>query len=336
MEIAVDKMGDVAVAALPVEELDASNAGEFKRDIAPVLEANTKLVLDLSRLRFVDSSGLGALISCLRQLNAKGGDLKLCGMSKQVRAVFELVRMHRIFDIYGTQRRSSAGISVVRRERSVPHELLSKVPTTDAVSCHPGIHPRVTPRYSLGKAWRDLSPRDLFTAVALSVRDQMVDRMLETEERYQQQRPQAPVLSFDRVSDRPVARKQSSSTSDARVLPAGPAQSRSGFGSRSKRAKQTPLWAMAGSAGWPLAFWTRSPPWGCLDTAMASITSMASSSRRSTTDISARNRTTGSRRALPGKSPAPMKPAWFPSMAASSTASIARAATTRCGWTGKS
>lgn len=103
MEIAFDTMNGAAVAAVPVEELDASNAGDFKRDIAPVLEANTKLVLDLSRLRFVDSSGLGAFISCLRKLNAKGGDLKLCGMSKQVRAVFELVRMHRIFEIYGTK-----------------------------------------------------------------------------------------------------------------------------------------------------------------------------------------------------------------------------------------
>ena len=103
MQIAFEKVGDVAVAAVPVDELDASNAGEFKRDIAPLLEANAKLVLDLSRLRFVDSSGLGAFISCLRKLNAKGGDLKLCGMSKQVRAVFELVRMHRVFDILGTK-----------------------------------------------------------------------------------------------------------------------------------------------------------------------------------------------------------------------------------------
>ena len=102
MDLVLQQIGDVAVATVPVEELDASNAGEFKRDIAPVLEANAKLVLDLSRLRFVDSSGLGAFISCLRKLNAKGGDLKLCGMSKQVRAVFELVRMHRVFDICAT------------------------------------------------------------------------------------------------------------------------------------------------------------------------------------------------------------------------------------------
>ena len=102
MELRSEKVGEVAIAAVPVDELDASNAGEFKRDIAPLLEANAKMVLDLSRLRFVDSSGLGAFISCLRKLNAKGGDLKLSGMSKQVRAVFELVRMHLVFDILGT------------------------------------------------------------------------------------------------------------------------------------------------------------------------------------------------------------------------------------------
>ncbi len=103
MELAVEKVGDVAVVEITVDELDASNTGELKHDIAPVLEANTKLVIDLSRLRFVDSSGLGAILSCLRQLSSKGGDLKLSGMQKQVRAVFELVRMHRIFDIYGTR-----------------------------------------------------------------------------------------------------------------------------------------------------------------------------------------------------------------------------------------
>ncbi len=103
MDITVDQIDGVAVAVVPVEELDASNSSEFKRDIAPILQANTKLVLDLNRLRFVDSSGLGAMLSCLRQLTAKAGDLKLCSMSQQVRSLFELVRMHRIFDIHGTR-----------------------------------------------------------------------------------------------------------------------------------------------------------------------------------------------------------------------------------------
>ena len=102
MNMSIEKMGNVAVVAL-LGELDASKARQFKRDIAPVLEANSKVVFDVSQLRFVDSSGLGAILSCLRQLNARGGDLKLCGLSPSVRAPFALVRMHTILKIYSTK-----------------------------------------------------------------------------------------------------------------------------------------------------------------------------------------------------------------------------------------
>ncbi len=102
MNMSVDTIDGVTVALIPVEELDAGNVGEFKREIERVLSTGTRLVIDFSRLRFIDSSGLGVMLSCLRQLNAKGGDLKLCGMSKEVRGTFELVRMHRIFDIFAS------------------------------------------------------------------------------------------------------------------------------------------------------------------------------------------------------------------------------------------
>ncbi len=102
MEMGIEKVGSVTVVTL-LGELDASYAPKFKRDIAPVLKANSKVVFDVGQLRFVDSSGLGAILSCMRQLNAKGGDLKLCGLSPRVRAPFALVRMHAILKIYSTQ-----------------------------------------------------------------------------------------------------------------------------------------------------------------------------------------------------------------------------------------
>jgi anti-sigma B factor antagonist len=103
MQLTTEKIGDVTVVILPGEQLDASNAKEFKRDIAPLLEPRSKVIFDLGELRFVDSSGLGAFLSSLRQLNSTGGELKLCGMTKPVRALFELVRMHKIFDICSTR-----------------------------------------------------------------------------------------------------------------------------------------------------------------------------------------------------------------------------------------
>lgn len=62
-----------------------------------------RAVLDMSQLQFVDSSGLGAILSCLRELNKRDGDLSLCGLTKPVRTLFELVRMHRVFEIFNTR-----------------------------------------------------------------------------------------------------------------------------------------------------------------------------------------------------------------------------------------
>jgi anti-sigma B factor antagonist len=56
-------------------------------------------VLDLGKVQFVDSSGLGAILSASRQLLETGGDLKICSLTPPVRVLFELVRMHRVFDV---------------------------------------------------------------------------------------------------------------------------------------------------------------------------------------------------------------------------------------------
>jgi anti-sigma B factor antagonist len=103
MNINTEQVDGILVAHLHEDALDASNAKEFKAKVADIISPGTKLIFDMSSLKFVDSSGLGALLSCLRQLNASGGALKLYAMMKPVRALFELVRMHRVFEIFNTQ-----------------------------------------------------------------------------------------------------------------------------------------------------------------------------------------------------------------------------------------
>ena len=95
--------GDISIVLIPGKALDASNSKDFKAGIAPLLTPGAKIVLDLGNLDFVDSSGLGAMVSSLRQISGVGGDLKLCGLKKPVRALIELVRMHRVFEIYNTR-----------------------------------------------------------------------------------------------------------------------------------------------------------------------------------------------------------------------------------------
>ncbi len=103
MELTQEQKNGVTVIRVSVRNLDASNAGAYKKAFAASRGSNLKVVVDLSAVEFVDSSGLGALLSCLRDLHSEGGDMKLFGVQKPVRVLFELVRMHRVFDIHGTE-----------------------------------------------------------------------------------------------------------------------------------------------------------------------------------------------------------------------------------------
>lgn len=93
----------VTVITCHVENLDASNVKSFKEAMQPLLKDQSRVVLNLADVKFVDSSGLGALISALREVNGREGSLKLCALTRSVRALFELMRMNRIFNIYESQ-----------------------------------------------------------------------------------------------------------------------------------------------------------------------------------------------------------------------------------------
>ena len=103
MQLQKEKFNDVTVITLNGDLLDAANVSEFKREMNPVLTSEYHVVFDMNQIQFVDSSGVGAILSCLRTLNSQGGDLKICSLTKPVRALFELVRMHKIFDIFNTR-----------------------------------------------------------------------------------------------------------------------------------------------------------------------------------------------------------------------------------------
>lgn len=91
------------VVSFPMENLDAGNVKAFREAVQSITSTRDIVLLDMGTLNFIDSSGLGALLSCLRTMNGKGGQLRLFGMNKPVKALFELVRMHRIFTIYNSR-----------------------------------------------------------------------------------------------------------------------------------------------------------------------------------------------------------------------------------------
>ncbi len=103
MEIQTQTAGDVLVATPQAETLMAGNVEEFRQSVLPLLEQPQKVAINLAQVQFMDSSGVGAILSCLRLLDSHGGKLVLFGMNKAVKGVFQITRMHRIIDGFDTR-----------------------------------------------------------------------------------------------------------------------------------------------------------------------------------------------------------------------------------------
>ncbi len=108
MDFGVERIGGITIVELPMEELDAGNSEIFKESVLAELAEDGKVVFDLRRVRFVDSSGCGALLSCLKELNDRGGDLKFCNVRDPVRMVFELIRLNRLISFHDSHEAAMA------------------------------------------------------------------------------------------------------------------------------------------------------------------------------------------------------------------------------------
>jgi len=111
MQLEERHAGKILVVKVLESRLDAKIAGEFKEKIAGhITHGDSQIVLDLSAVTFVDSSGLGAIVSCLKMLRGQG-QLVLCGMPDTVMSTFKLTRMDKVFRILPTHVEAIAALS---------------------------------------------------------------------------------------------------------------------------------------------------------------------------------------------------------------------------------
>ena len=103
MQLNILEQGEIVKIEVQEERMDAHNSGDLKEQMLQLFdEGKCNLVIDLAAVRFVDSSGLGALVSGFKNASAREGSLKLCSLQPQVRSMFELTRLHRVFEIFTT------------------------------------------------------------------------------------------------------------------------------------------------------------------------------------------------------------------------------------------
>lgn len=100
MELDHDLKGDVLVITPAEPRIDAAVAIQFKDGMRSLTQdAGGRVLLDLRRVDFVDSSGLGAIVGAMKQLGGQAR-LELASLTPNVAKVFRLTRMDTVFTIH--------------------------------------------------------------------------------------------------------------------------------------------------------------------------------------------------------------------------------------------
>jgi anti-sigma B factor antagonist len=108
--IEVQQDRGVTVVVPTVKRLDASVAPAFRQSVVAAMgEGHRRLVVDLAGVDFLDSSGLGALVSVLKAMGTQGS-MAVCGARGAVLSLFKLTRMDKVFAIYPGRPEAVAGL----------------------------------------------------------------------------------------------------------------------------------------------------------------------------------------------------------------------------------
>lgn len=100
MELNIEDIGDLRVIKVQDDRIDAAVAIQFKDKMRELTDsAPPGVLLDLSRVEFLDSSGLGAVVAAFKQASPDRR-LELAGLTPTVEKVFKLTRMDSVFTIH--------------------------------------------------------------------------------------------------------------------------------------------------------------------------------------------------------------------------------------------
>lgn len=100
----IERLQGLVLVRLDAGRFDAPAAQALREEVKRLLSNTACIGIDLQDVTLVDSAGLGGLVATLKAATAANVEIALCGLQKPVRAMFELTRMHRVFEIYNDAR----------------------------------------------------------------------------------------------------------------------------------------------------------------------------------------------------------------------------------------
>ena len=113
MEIKVREQDSVAILSLS-GRLDLASGATLKEHLKRLKEKDTTQIhLNLSEVEFINSSGLGALVSIMKEIRLSKGRLTLSNLASYVQEIFEITQLSHIFEIYATEEEALTSYQVV-------------------------------------------------------------------------------------------------------------------------------------------------------------------------------------------------------------------------------
>lgn len=99
MSFTISKQGDVSVVEVD-GQLIVGNRQELKQKMLDALDGGArKIVVDFTKTGYIDSSGLGVLVSLSKKIREQGGELRLAALNEDLRTLFELTKLDTLFQI---------------------------------------------------------------------------------------------------------------------------------------------------------------------------------------------------------------------------------------------
>ncbi|MEE2899433.1 MAG: STAS domain-containing protein [Gemmatimonadota bacterium] len=109
MGFQVSQSGDATLVEVE-GQLIVGNRQELKQRVLEQLEGgDRKFVIDFSSTGYIDSSGLGVLVSLSKKIREQGGELRLSSMNEDLRTLFELTKLATLFRIMDTKEEALDG-----------------------------------------------------------------------------------------------------------------------------------------------------------------------------------------------------------------------------------
>jgi anti-sigma B factor antagonist len=102
MPLEIMKKDRIIVITILQPTIEATNVPALWDEIEPLLSNTAQLVVDLSQVEFIDSTGFGIFLNSVKRLSKREGELKICGLSDKLAALFRLMAFDRLIDIHKT------------------------------------------------------------------------------------------------------------------------------------------------------------------------------------------------------------------------------------------